>query len=111
MKIAIVGAGAMGTMVARELLAAAPDTSLALIDANADRLRILADVLSPVAVTTHRRDAVDATALAGALGGVDLVVNAAQYDVNLNVMQACLLARCHYLDLGGMFHMRRRRTR
>lgn len=108
MKIAIVGAGAMGTMVARELLAAAPDTSLVLIDANADRLRILADALLPAAVTTHRRDAVDVTALAGALAGLDLVVNAAQYDVNLLVMQACLHARCHYLDLGGMFHMTRR---
>jgi saccharopine dehydrogenase-like NADP-dependent oxidoreductase len=108
MKIAIVGAGAMGAMVARELLAAAPDTSLVLIDANAERLRSLADALRPVAVTTHQRDAVDAAALAGALAGVAVVVNAAQYDVNLPVMQACLHARCHYLDLGGMFHMTRR---
>lgn len=108
MKIAIVGAGAMGAMVAHELLATAPETPLVLVDANADRLRGLADALSPVAVTTHQRDAVDVAALAGALAGTDLVVNAAQYDVNLAVMQACLQARCHYLDLGGMFHMTRR---
>ncbi len=108
MRIAIVGAGAMGAMVARELLAAAPDTPLALIDANVDRLHALADALLPVVVTTHRRDANDPTALAAALTGVDLVVNAAQYDVNLPVMRACLHAGCHYLDLGGMFHMTRR---
>lgn len=108
MRIAIVGAGAMGAVVARELLAAAPDTALALIDANVDRLHALADALSPVVVGTHRHDASDPTALAAALTGIDLVVNAAQYDVNLPVMRACLLAGCHYLDLGGMFHMTRR---
>lgn len=34
----------------------------------------------------------------------DAVINASQYRTNLNVMQACLKAKCHYNDLGGMFH-------
>ena len=42
------------------------------------------------------------------LRGAEAVVNAAQYEINLDVMRACLAARCHYLDMGGMFHTTRR---
>ena len=35
----------------------------------------------------------------------NIVLNCAIYYMNLNVMQACLKAGVHYLDLGGLFHM------
>jgi saccharopine dehydrogenase (NAD+, L-lysine-forming) len=50
-------------------------------------------------------DARDPDALVGSLGGVDLLVNAASYRVNLDAMRACLSAGCHYLDLGGLYWM------
>ena len=37
-----------------------------------------------------------------------MVLNAAQYHVNLAVMEGALRAGCHYLDLGGLFHTTRR---
>jgi saccharopine dehydrogenase (NAD+, L-lysine-forming) len=48
----------------------------------------------------------DATAnLADRLEGIDVLVNSAAYRVNLAAMNACLEAGCHYMDLGGLFHV------
>lgn len=108
MKIAIVGAGAMGMFVAREIARSEPRASLFIIDADLGRARQIAAILAAVASQHARCDARDVTGLATVLHGTEVVVNAAQYDVNLDVMRACLAARCHYLDLGGMFHMTQR---
>ena len=43
--------------------------------------------------------------LAAALEAVDVLVNSASYRLNLEAMQACLAAGCHYLDLGGLYWM------
>jgi saccharopine dehydrogenase-like protein len=39
---------------------------------------------------------------------VNVCVNCADYRLNLGVMEACLRAQAHYVDLGGLFHMTRR---
>jgi len=56
-----------------------------------------------------KADARDPAALASTLTshGVQVLVNCAPYTLNLAVMEAALLARCHYLDLGGLFHTTR----
>ena len=97
----------MGAFVAKELLRREPSADVLIIDADPRRAASLAATLSP---TTMAR-ACDARAtddLAALLGGSAVTVNAAQYDINLDVMRACLVARSHYLDLGGMFHTTRR---
>lgn len=53
-------------------------------------------------------DAADAAELPVQLEGVDVLVNAASYRVNLDAMRACLVAGCNYLDLGGLYWMTRR---
>jgi saccharopine dehydrogenase-like NADP-dependent oxidoreductase len=53
-------------------------------------------------------DARDPGSLAAALSGAAVVVNSAPYTFNLTVMDAALRARCHYLDLGGLFHTTRK---
>ena len=50
-------------------------------------------------------DARDVDALARALEGADVLLNTASYRINLEAMQACLRAGCHYLDLGGLYWM------
>jgi len=52
-------------------------------------------------------DARDPEALATQLSGCTAVVNCAPYVWNLAVMEGALRARCHYLDLGGLFHTTR----
>jgi saccharopine dehydrogenase (NAD+, L-lysine-forming) len=50
--------------------------------------------------------AADATAnLAEQLEGMEVLVNSAAYRINLAAMRACLDAGCHYLDLGGLYHV------
>jgi saccharopine dehydrogenase-like NADP-dependent oxidoreductase len=53
-------------------------------------------------------DAADARSLRVALEGADVCVNCVDYRLNRDVMQACLDARAHYVDLGGLFHMTRK---
>ena len=36
------------------------------------------------------------------------MINSAQYEVNLPVMEGALRAGAHYVDLGGLFHTTRR---
>ncbi len=43
--------------------------------------------------------------LAAELEGAGALVNSASYRVNLEAMDACLEAGCHYLDLGGLYHV------
>jgi saccharopine dehydrogenase-like NADP-dependent oxidoreductase len=52
-------------------------------------------------------DARDPASLRAALGGADVVVNAADYRLNLDVMRGALAAGSHYVDLGGLFHVTR----
>ena len=53
-------------------------------------------------------DARDAASLRHALEGADVVVNAADYRLNLDVMRGALAAGADYVDLGGLFHVTRR---
>ena len=41
------------------------------------------------------------------LTGADVVINAAQYQINLPVMEGALRAGAHYTDLGGLFYTTR----
>ena len=56
-----------------------------------------------VALDVRRKEA-----LVKLLEGAEVVVNAVQYIINLDVMHAALEARVPYLDFGGLFHMTRR---
>lgn len=53
-------------------------------------------------------DARDPAGLARQLAGAGAIVNCSPYPLNLDVMRAALDARCHYVDLGGLFHVTRR---
>jgi saccharopine dehydrogenase (NAD+, L-lysine-forming) len=59
-------------------------------------------------VRAVRIDVTDQAAAALALAGAFAVVNTVQFQLNLDVMEAALAVRAHYLDLGGLFHMTRR---
>jgi saccharopine dehydrogenase-like NADP-dependent oxidoreductase len=103
MKLAILGTGVVGKVVAREIVEASTDIELLLVDANVDSATSLAASLGEH-ITAVACDAHNQESLCQALNGVDLVVNAAQYEVNSSVMRACLTIGAHYMDLGGLFH-------
>ena len=104
-RIAVLGAGAMGSAAALLLARHREEAELLVLDADADRAR------AAVRRAGHgEARGIDAAAgdLAAALRGVDVVANCLPYRLNLPVMEAALAAGCHYADLGGLFHTTRK---
>lgn len=104
----MVGAGIIGSGLARLLLHANPRIQLSIVDQRLDRARALAQSLGLPADAAGECSADDVAALARRLEGCAVVINAAHPGANLNIMQAAVAARCHYLDLGGLFHTTRK---
>lgn len=108
MKITVLGAGLQGNIVVtdlcdQELSPGEKEITVADIDfAKAQ------DVGSRLDVKAIQCDVSDKTMLAAAITGADVVINCVQYNWNINVMRACLEAKCHYIDLGGLFHVTRK---
>jgi lysine 6-dehydrogenase len=99
------GAGAMGRAVVFDL--ARSGHLVRLLDRDLQGARRIARRFGTGRVTVAAADARDPLAVATHLQGAAAVINAAPYSVNVSVMTAALQARCHYLDLGGLFHTTR----
>jgi lysine 6-dehydrogenase len=100
--ITLGGCGAMGQATSYEL-AGRTDTELTIADADIDTARKLAADL-PGEVETEKVDVTDHDHLVDVLSEADVVANALPYAFNIDVMDACLEAGAHYLDLGGLYH-------
>src|SRR5438128_12122462 len=100
MKIAVLGAGAMGSAAAL-LLARHPEVELTVLDVDAERARAVA---SQAKAAQGRGFDAGSDQLAQILSGVEAVAACLPYTLNLSVMEASLSAGCHYADLGGLFH-------
>jgi lysine 6-dehydrogenase len=98
-KLAVLGAGAMGAAAAR-LLARHDDLDLRVIDVDGDRAEAVASTIGRA--QAHRLEPGDTAA---ALRDVQAVASCVPYRLNLEVMEAALEAGCHYADLGGLYHM------
>lgn len=98
MKVIILGAaGAMASVVIRDLLEFVPDISITAADVRP--LTFPDSRLRPVIV-----DVTDEAGTARALEGHDVVINCVTYYFNIHAMIAALRARVPYADLGGLFH-------
>src|SRR5919201_2251498 len=103
MRIAVLGAGAMGSAAAR-LLARHPDVELLVLDADAGRAEAVAERCG----ATGRGFDARSDELGTILRDVRSVAACLPYRLNLPVMESALAAGCHYADLGGLFHTTRR---
>lgn len=100
MHVALLGAGIIGAVVARDLATWDRPERVSIGDLNAGR--------AATAAAEHGFDHAgvdvrDPASLDAFLDGADVVVNAAQYQINLAVMEGALRAGAHYTDLGGLF--------
>src|SRR5919198_4697126 len=100
MRIAVLGAGAMGSAAAR-LLARHPDVELLVLDADAGRAEAVAERCG----ATGRGFDARSDELGTILRDVRSVAACLPYRLNLQVMEAALAAGCHYADLGGLYHV------
>jgi len=105
MRIALLGAGIIGRVVARDLAFWDRPDEAVVGDLDGGRAAALAE---ETGFASQAVDVRDPGSLDGFLAGADVVVNSAQYEVNLPVMEGCLRAGCHYVDLGGLFHTTRK---
>jgi lysine 6-dehydrogenase len=104
MNVAVLGAGGIiAPAIVRDLAESEEAAELRLLDLDLDRAQAVADAHGGAKSVAAR---VDARAnLAESLDGIDVLVNSASYRVNLDAMRACLEAGCHYVDLGGLYHL------
>lgn len=104
--VAVLGAGGtIAPAIVRDLAESDEVGSMLLLDVDAERAQAVAAAHGRDDTRVHPVDARDVDALARELADYDVLVNAASYRLNLEAMHACLWARCHYLDLGGLYWM------
>lgn len=108
MKVAITGgAGRQCLATIYDLLENQDVDRVLLIDYNESALKIRKELVDSPKIETKALDLKDLAALAKALEPMDVVVNASSHVFNMDVMEACLIAKTHYTDLGGLFHWAR----
>ena len=111
MKIVVLGgAGLMGRIAVKDLAASKGVDQVVIADRDTKLAHKVAGLIPEgrSKVSVVHTDVTDHAGLVATLRGADAVLNAVHYYFNLNVMQACLEARTHYTDLGGLFHTTRK---
>ncbi len=111
MRFVVLGAGMMGRAVVYDVARSAPVEQLIVADFDQARAQEVVREFGGRKATAAFADVRQTPQLAKLLRGSDAVLNCTQYNWNLLVMKAALLARVHYLDLGGLYHMTRRQFR
>ena len=110
MKVAVVGAGAMGRWSVKELGLSPEVSEIVVGDFDEARARDVARTMGGGKATGVRVDARDASSVGGAIAGCDAMVNATQNFWNLDVMRASAASGVHYTDMGGLFHMTKKQV-
>lgn len=109
------GAGAMGKVIVKDLFFTNKGCNIVIADSNLDAAKKLAAYYQKLYKTSIVRatfaEVTDIKKTAKLLHGADVVINSVQYELNLKVMEAALLAKVHYIDLGGLFHMTRKQLK
>jgi lysine 6-dehydrogenase len=103
-RVAVLGAaGTIAPAIVRDLAESEEVTAMRLLDLDLRRAEAVATEHG--AGKAEAREADANSDLAEQLEGMEVLVNAAAYRVNLAAMRACLDAGCHYMDLGGLYHV------
>jgi saccharopine dehydrogenase (NAD+, L-lysine-forming) len=103
-KVAVLGAGGtIAPAIVRDLADSEEVEAMRLLDLDLARAEEVADRQGGGKAEARQADATGD--LAAQLEEIDVVVNAAAYRINLAAMRACLDAGCHYMDLGGLYHV------
>jgi saccharopine dehydrogenase (NAD+, L-lysine-forming) len=99
--IAVLGAGAMGSVAAQLLARHRDEVDLLVLDVDAERA---SGVVKRIGFGEARGFDATSGELEQILTEVRAVAACLPYRLNLPVMEAALAAGCHYADLGGLFH-------
>ena len=104
MRVAILGAGGtIAPAIVRDLAESDEVSAMRLLDLDLRRAEEVAMEHGGGKAQARQADATGD--LAEQLEGMEVLVNSAAYRINLAAMGACLDAGCHYVDLGGLYHV------
>lgn len=99
MRVLVLGAGAVGTVIADQLSRSKEVERIVVADIDPRKTRALKKKIGGTKVVVRKADASKLSDLVRVFKGNDMVVNATVPKYNLIVMEACLKAKCHYMDL------------
>ena len=104
MRVAVLGAGGtIAPAIVRDLAESEEVSAMRLLDLDLHRAEAVA--VEHGGGKAQARAANATADLAEHLAGMEVLVNSASYRINLAAMRAALEAGCHYLDLGGLYHV------
>ncbi len=104
MRVAVLGAGGtIAPAIVRDLSESEEVTELLLLDLDAERALAVAKRHGGDKAFARGVDAREG--LSDAIEDSFVLVNSASYRINVDAMRACLWAGCHYVDLGGLYHV------
>jgi saccharopine dehydrogenase (NAD+, L-lysine-forming) len=107
--VAVLGAGGtIAPALVHDLAESRDVAELRLLDVNAERASDVAAAHGLGKADVVGVNAAQLDDLTTALKGADVLVNSASYGLNLAAMEAALGAGCHYVDLGGLYHVTKR---
>ena len=98
----------VGRCAVRDLIQSSDVSEVVLADLEAVQTEKFASTLGSSKVQAVGLDVRDHERTAAVLKDADVALNAVQYYFNVDVMKAALIAKTHYLDLGGLYHTTRR---
>ena len=108
LSVAVLGAaGTIAPAIVHDLAVSDEVACMLLLDLDADKASTVANEHGGGKATAAPADARDVESLARTLDDAkaDVLLNTASYRINLDAMHASLKAGCHYLDLGGLYHV------
>ncbi len=105
MKIAVIGAGAMGRWSVKELGISPEVDEIVVADYNEAQAKDVASAHGGGKAKGVAVDARDQASIKSVIAGCDALVNGTQHFWNINVMHAAAASGVHYTDMGGLFHV------
>lgn len=105
------GCGAMGRAIVRDLSENSAVKSVVIGDIDSSKAKRFAKEVASPKVSVKKVDITDFEGLVKAMKGTTVVANASWYEFNVEVMKAALQAGCHYVDLGGLYHVTKKQMK
>ncbi|GAB7388910.1 saccharopine dehydrogenase NADP-binding domain-containing protein [Bacillaceae bacterium] len=104
LNVAVLGVGGVGQVCAAELVKKNYLNKLILADIVTERAEAFAATLrkqTSAQIIVKKADASDVSSVLSVLHDIDVLLHAGLPDYNLQVMEACLQARTHYIDMAS----------
>ena len=106
MKFVVLGGyGIIGSAVVRDLFDSSPGSEIIIAGRDLKKAKAYATSFKSDRVKAVSVNVENVSSTSELLKGTDVCINCTQYEFNLDVMKACLKAKCNYIDLGGLYHM------